>query len=171
MGQELWNGPYGHYEAMTSMNKQNKKVPIGNYFLYIPEKCPICGEPIEYEPTHYPLGGKNDKIYTAALLDSHTRYCKKCNDIMLENTETYYPFYIDTLNKKIITYKDKKQFESYMKDCINMQFIQHWIEETESRNEFDWVVFDESLLRKRELSEYTKNQEIALMWQRLKVCK
>lgn len=168
MGEFEWFDKYGHYDAMVSKNREGKMEPVGNYFLYFPERCPICGKPIVKKEIDYPYGGT---IYTASLLDSHERYCRECNDKMLEHLDSYYPFFIDTLNKKLITQKDRRQFEDYMCDVINMSKVRGWIQDAETRGDIDWVDFDETLLTKQNLNEYTKNEDVALMWHRLKVCK
>lgn len=171
MGSHHWYGPNGCYEAyMARSTKTDKIEPVGNYFRYIPQHCPMCGEDINYRPKQDVING-GAPVETAVLSDSHDRYCPRCNEILLRNTETYYPFFIDTLNHKIITSHNKKLFTKYMEDVSDVRFIRKWVKEVEERGEMDWANFNESLLTKEQLSEYTKNQHVVDMWHRLKVLK
>ena len=172
MGMTEWYGPYGCYEAyMVRSTKTDQLEPMGNYFRYIPQHCPICGEFINYRPNATDILNGSGPVETSVLSDSHARYCPSCNEILHHNTETYYPFFIDTLNHKLITSQNKRAFTKYMEEVSDMRSIRKWIKEADDQNRLDWVHFDETLLTKEQLSEYTKNEHVVDMWHRLKVCK
>lgn len=172
MGSHQWYTQDGCYEAYMSRNLRTDKIePVGNYFRYVPHHCAFCGESLlPYKPKKDVING-GGPVETAVLSDSHERYCPRCNEILMRNTETYYPFFIDTLNHRIITSKEKKAFTKYMEDVSDARFIRKWVKESEDRGDRELFTFNDSLLTKEQLSEYTKNEHVVDMWHRLKVLK
>ena len=140
-----------------------------HYNIYEPYRCRICGAPInDKNAFHSPL--TRSKINTAILPDSELRLCDNCKDIFREDTEDYFPFFMDFQNKKVITsWENKEEFLQYMKkayfvsavawDVYNGTNIQELRETFET---FDYIV-DESLANLTRL-EYTKNADTAAMY-------
>lgn len=140
-----------------------------HYNIYEPYRCRICGALINDENAfHYPL--TKGKINTAIMPDSELRLCDNCKDIFREDTEDYFPFFMDFQNKRVITsWENKEEFLPYMRkayfvsavawDVYNGTNIQELRETFET---FDYIV-DESISNLTRL-EYTKNADTAAMY-------
>ena len=166
---------YGIYkEVYCEDNTQNIlscKMPTPyksniHYNIYKPYRCRICGAIINDENAfRHPL--TKGKINTAIMPDSELRLCDSCKDIFREDTEDYFPFFIDFQSKKVITsWENKEEFLPYMRkayfvsavawDVYNGTNIQ------ELRETFDYIV-DDSISNLTRL-EYTKNADTAAMY-------
>ena len=140
-----------------------------HYNIYKPYRCRICGALInDKNAFHNPL--TRSKINTAIMPDSELRLCDNCKDIFREDTEDYFPFFMDFQNKRVITsWENKEEFLPYMRkayfvsavawDVYNGTNIQELRETFET---FDYIV-DESISNLTRL-EYTKNADTAAMY-------
>ena len=137
-----------------------------HYNIYKPYRCRICGALINDENAfHYPL--TRSKINTAILLDSELRLCDNCKDIFREDTEDYFPFFMDFQNKKVITsWENKEEFLQYMKKAYFVSAVAWDVyNETDMREMYETFGYtiDESLANLTRL-EYTKNADTAAMY-------
>lgn len=167
MGETMYEDDNGYYTAITTINTYGKHVPLSNYFYYTPTKCQICGSDIPrmIRPLDYKSGSD---IYTGDLSDSFERYCPHCLARLRNNTETFYPFYIDTLNKKLITTKDCKKFRDYMDIVYDVKHNQAGIHGVNVSDEFESTPYYSDICRFNVLDEYKKNEHIVDMWQTIK---
>lgn len=169
---------YGIYKEVycknSTQNTSSYKLPTPyettiHYNIYKPYRCRICGAIINDENAfRHPL--TKGKINTAILPDSELRLCDNCKDIFREDTEDYFPFFMDFQSKKVITsWENKEEFLSYMRkayfvsavawDVYNGTNIQELRETFET---FDYIV-DESISNLTRL-EYTKNADTSAMY-------
>lgn len=137
-----------------------------HYNIYEPYRCRICGAPInDKNAFHNPL--TRSKINTAILPDSELRLCDNCKDIFREDTEDYFPFFIDFPNKKVITsWENKEDFLQYMKKVYFVSAIAWDVyNETDIRKMYETLdcIIDESLANLTRL-EYTKNADTVAMY-------
>ena len=136
-----------------------------HYNIYEPYRCRICGAPINNKNAfHNPL--TRSKINTAILPDSELRLCDNCKDIFREDTEDYFPFFMDFQNKKVITsWENKEEFLQYMKKAYFVSAVAWDVyNETDMLEMYETFGFtiDESLANLTRL-EYTKNADTAAM--------
>lgn len=137
-----------------------------HYNIYEPYRCRICGAPINNKNAfHNPL--TRSKINTAILPDSELRLCDNCKDIFREDTEDYFPFFMDFQNKKVITsWENKEEFLQYMKKAYFVSAVAWDVyNETDIREMYETFGYtiDESLANLTRL-EYTKNADTAAMY-------
>lgn len=137
-----------------------------HYNIYEPYRCRICGAPInDKNAFHNPL--TRSKINTAILPDSELRLCDNCKDIFREDTEDYFPFFMDFQNKKVITsWENKEDFLQYMKKVYFVSAIAWDVyNETDIRKMYETLdcIIDESLTNLTRL-EYTKNADTVAMY-------
>ena len=137
-----------------------------HYNIYEPYRCIICGAPInDKNAFHNPL--TKGKINTAILPDSELRLCDNCKDIFREDTEDYFPFFMDFQNKKVITsWENKEEFLQYMKKAYFVSAVAWDVyNETDIRGMYETFGYtiDESLANLTRL-EYTKNADTAAMY-------
>ena len=137
-----------------------------HYNIYEPYRCRICGAPINNKNAfHNPL--TRSKINTAILPDSELRLCDNCKDIFREDTEDYFPFFMDFQNKKVITsWENKEEFLQYMKEAYFVSAVAWDVyNETDMREMYETFGYtiDESLANLTRL-EYTKNADTAAMY-------
>lgn len=137
-----------------------------HYNIYEPYRCRICGAPINNKNAfHYPL--TRSKINTAILPDSELRLCDNCKDIFREDTEDYFPFFMDFQNKKVVTsWENKEEFLQYMKKAYFVSAVAWDVyNETDMREMYETFgcTIDESLANLTRL-EYTKNADTAAMY-------
>ena len=137
-----------------------------HYNIYEPYRCRICGAPINNKNAfHNPL--TRSKINTAILPDSELRFCDNCKDIFREDTEDYFPFFMDFQNKKVITsWENKEEFLQYMKKAYFVSAVAWDVyNETDMLEMYETFGFtiDESLANLTRL-EYTKNADTAAMY-------
>lgn len=162
MGQMQFDDDYGTYTAIQYMENGEQK-PLANYFYYTPKRCTICGSPIDRElPKDNTYG---EQISTGVCLDSHERYCKHCLSVLNNYTNTFYPFYIDTIEKKLYTVKDKEDFAEYMDKVSDIKNLDELAQDVTILHSIY-----PSLALRQNLDEYTKNIEMCDMWQVTKVC-
>ena len=144
-------------------------IPYGSmthYNIYEPYRCRICGAPVNNKNAfHNPL--TRSKINTAILPDSELRLCDNCKDIFREDTEDYFPFFMDFQNKKVITsWENKEEFLQYMKKAYFVSAVAWDVyNETDIRGMYETFGYtiDESLANLTRL-EYTKNADTAAMY-------
>lgn len=163
MGQLQYTDENGVYTAVQYI-ENGKPQPLANYFYYTPVRCAICGQPIDREKPKEVTQG--EPIRTGVCLDSHERYCDHCLARLNGYTETFYPFYIDTIEKKIYTVKDKNDFAEYMDIVSDIKQI----DELSQDDTILHSIYD-YLATRQCLDEYTKNTEMCDMWHVVKVCK
>lgn len=167
VGELQWEDENGVYEAIKCTTNNGKDVVMyHNFYLYHPKKCQICGAVIDYKHPIHP--NTHNKVYTGAAPDSESRFCNNCRERFTHNTEAYYPFFIDTINQKIITYQDKEEFTEYMKTCSLLNIKDEELERL-GYNEISKAY--DVLLRCSTQIEYTKNQHVANNWLRFQVFK
>ena len=137
-----------------------------HYNIYEPYRCRICGAPINNKNAFHNLLTKS-KINTAIMPDSELRLCDNCKDIFREDTEDYFPFFMDFQNKKVITsWENKEEFLQYMKKVYFVSAIAWDVyNETDMLEMYETFGFtiDESLTNLTRL-EYTKNADTAAMY-------
>ena len=137
-----------------------------HYNIYKPYRCRICGAFINDENAfHHPL--TKGKVNTAIMPDSELRLCDNCKDIFREDTEDYFPFFMDFQNKKVITsWENKEEFLQYMKKAYFVSAVAWDVyNETDMRKMYETFgyIIDESLANLTRL-EYTKNADTAAMY-------
>ena len=137
-----------------------------HYNVYEPYRCRICGAPInDKNAFHNPL--TKGKINTAILPDSELRLCDNCKDIFREDTEDYFPFFMDFQNKKVVTsWENKEEFLQYMKRAYFVSAVAWDVyNETDIHGMYETFGYtiDESLANLTRL-EYTKNADTAAMY-------
>lgn len=163
VGELQWEDENGVYEAVKCTENGEVKM-YRNFYTYHPKRCQVCGAIIDYEPPIHP--NTRNKVDTGAAPDSESRFCSKCRERFTHNTETYYPFFIDTVNQKIITYEDKEEFTEYMKTCSLLNIKD---EELKRLGYGEISKAYDVLLRCSTQIEYTKNQHVADNWLRFQV--
>ena len=136
-----------------------------HYNIYKPYRCRICGALInDKNAFHHPL--TKGKVNTAIMPDSELRLCDNCKDIFREDTEDYFPFFMDFQNKKVITsWENKEEFVQYMKrayfvSAVAWDLHDHTI--TQKIYEIYGIFIDEYVSNLTRL-EYTKNADTAAM--------
>lgn len=157
----------GIYIAIMYRDKNNNMVNAGQLFTYYAERCAHCGKllpPAEDRRINDGLLGF--KVNTSALADSRERYCDDCLKVFDRKTETYYPFAIDTLHKKVITSKNKKEWKKYMAYSLLHSKKASLIGATREVV----LVDDAEMVASKQKLEVTKNSEMSAMWERVKVC-
>ena len=137
-----------------------------HYNVYEPYRCRICGALInDKNAFHHPL--TKGKVNTAIMPDSELRLCDNCKDIFREDTEDYFPFFMDFQNKKVITsWENKEEFLQYMKKAYFVSAVAWDVyNETDIRGMYETFGYtiDESLANLTRL-EYTKNADTAAMY-------
>ena len=137
-----------------------------HYNIYEPYRCRICGAPINDKNAFHNLLTKS-KINTAIMPDSELRLCDNCKDIFREDTEDYFPFFMDFQNKKVITsWENKEEFLQYMKKAYFVSAVAWDVyNETDMLEMYETFGYtiDESLANLTRL-EYTKNADTAAMY-------
>ena len=161
VGELQWEDENGVYEAVKCTNNLKEVVMYHNFYTYHPKRCQVCGAIIDYEPPIHP--NTRNKVDTGAAPDSESRFCSKCRERFTHNTEAYYPFFIDTVNQKIITYEDKEEFTEYMKTCSLLNIKD---EELKRLGYGEISKAYDVLLRCSTQIEYIKNQHVADNWLR-----
>ena len=164
IGETKYENENGYYTAFITKNQAGETKPLANYFYYTPTKCQICGNDI---PRVIRRLSKDDgsEIYTGDLADSVERYCPHCLARLKSNTETFYPFFIDTLYKKLITIKNRKSFDRYMSKVRDVKYADMFVTENFTPS------FSHDLARYELQDEYTKNIDVCDIWEVVKVCK
>ena len=137
-----------------------------HYNIYEPYRCRICGAPINDKNAFHNLLTQS-KINTAIMPDSELRLCDNCKDIFREDTEDYFPFFMDFQNKKVITsWENKEEFLQYMKKAYFVSAVAWDVyNETDMLEMYETFGYtiDESLANLTRL-EYTKNADTAAMY-------
>ena len=137
-----------------------------HYNIYEPYRCRICGAPINDKNAFHNLLTKS-KINTAIMPDSELRLCDNCKDIFREDTEDYFPFFMDFQNKKVVTsWENKEEFLQYMKKAYFVSAVAWDVyNETDMLEMYETFGYtiDESLANLTRL-EYTKNADTAAMY-------
>ena len=137
-----------------------------HYNIYKPYRCRICGALINDENAfHHPL--TKGKVNTAIMPDSELRLCDNCKDIFREDTEDYFPFFMDFQNKKVITsWENKEEFLQYMKKAYFVSAVAWDLHDntiTQKIYEIYGISIDEYVSNLTRL-EYTKNADTAAMY-------
>ena len=137
-----------------------------HYNIYEPYRCRLCGALInDKNAFRNPL--TRSKINTAILPDSELRLCDNCKDIFREDTEDYFPFFMDFQNKRVVTsWENKEEFLQYMKKAYFVSAVAWDVyNETDIRGMYETFGYtiDESLANLTRL-EYTKNADTAAMY-------
>ena len=136
-----------------------------HYNIYEPYRCRICGASINNKNAfHNPL--TRSKINTAIMPDSELRLCDNCKDIFREDTEDYFPFFMDFQNKKVVTsWENKEEFLQYMKKAYFVSAVAWDLHDntiTQKIYEIYGISIDEYVSNLTRL-EYTKNADTAAM--------
>ena len=137
-----------------------------HYNIYEPYRCRLCGALInDKNAFRNPL--TRSKINTAILPDSELRLCDNCKDMFREDTEDYFPFFMDFQNKRVVTsWENKEEFLQYMKKAYFVSAVAWDVyNETDIHGMYEafGYTIDESLANLTRL-EYTKNADTAAMY-------
>lgn len=170
-GYGIYKEVYYENNSQHTLSWSINKLPVPymstiHYNIYEPYRCRICGAPINNKNVfHNPL--TRSRINTAILPDSELRLCDNCKDIFREDTEDYFPFFMDFQNKKVITsWENKEEFLQYMKKAYFVSAVAWDVyNETDIRGMYETFGYtiDESLANLTRL-EYTKNADTAAMY-------